>query len=127
MLFLLNDTVLDLKAPVPLPRRLSGGRLGSLSFDDLVRMGQELFSEDPLLQYARPGRAERLATLISARAPSINAALFVAPAAKCPARAVQARFASIGMEVMAQLKARQVDGNLDMVSADRQVWRRLAA
>lgn len=126
MLFLLNDTVLDVK-PVTMPSRLAGRRMRSLSFDDLVRMGQELFAEDPLLQYARPGRAERLATLIMAKAPAINAALFVAPSFKCSAAAVHARFASVGSEVLNQLRARQVDGRLDMVTADRQVWRRLAA
>jgi hypothetical protein len=126
MLFLLNDTVLDLK-PATMPGRLAGRRMRSLSFSDLVRMGQELFAEDPLLQYARPGRAERLATLIMAKAPAINAALFVAPSFKCSASAVQAQFASVGSEVLHQLKRRQLDGQLDMVAADRQVWRRLAA
>jgi len=126
MLFLLNDAVLDLAQP-QVPSRLVGRRLRALSFYDLIRLGQELFAEDPLLQYARPGRAERLATLITTKAPAINAALFVAPAFDCPVSEVHARFANVDMGVMIDLHARQADGRLNMVSADRQVWRRLAA
>jgi hypothetical protein len=126
LLFLLNDTVLELPQ-MRLPSRLVGRKLRALSFYDLVRLGKELFAEDPLLQYARRGRAERLATLITAQAPAINAALFVAPAFQCAVSDVHARFANVDEDLMADLQERQADGNLDMVAADRQVWRRLAA
>jgi hypothetical protein len=128
MLFLLNDAVLELEMEeLRLPPRLRGQRLRSLSFYGLVRLGQELFSENPLLQYARPGRAQRLASLIVAKAPAINAALFVAPAFHCPVGEVQASFANVDPDLMSDLHERQEAGSLDMVAADRQVWRRLAA
>lgn len=106
---------------------LREAQFASLSFDFIDRLGKELFAEEPMLQGAAPARAMRLAALIIARCPQINAALFVAPKAGCEPAEVQSRFVSVGLEVMGLLYERQQSGTLTNVIADRQVWRRLAA
>jgi hypothetical protein len=126
MLFLLNDTVLRLDG-VAMDARLGGGRMLRLGFPQILRMGQELFSREPLLQRTNPDRARRLGALITAKAPMINAALFVAPALDCPSSEVTVRFLVCQFEVMAGLQTLQQEGSLDAISADRMVWRRLAA
>jgi hypothetical protein len=125
MLFLLNDRILDLTAKhfdQPLDVRFS-----ALSLPFVVKLGQEIFSESPLLHRDEPERAKRLALLILAKAPEVNAALFVAPSQGCRPDQVTHRFANLGIEVMATLYARDRDGELNTVTADREVWRRLAA
>ncbi|HEY3696438.1 hypothetical protein [Phenylobacterium sp.] len=126
MLFLLNDVVLETRG-VRLPPRLDASSLEAMPFESLQRMGQELFAEDPRLQYDDTARARRLAALIAARAPGVNAALFVAPAFDAAAEDVHAQFATVDDPLMADLEDRQREGRLDMVAADRRVWRRLSA
>jgi len=126
MLFLLNDTVLRLDG-VAMDAKLNGRRMLNLEFPAILRMGQELYSREPLLQRTNPERARRLAALITAKAPSINAALFVAPALDCAPSEVTVRFVSCEFETMAQLQSLHRDGRLDPVSVDRMIWRRLAA
>jgi hypothetical protein len=126
MLFLLNDRLLRLE-PHDLAAPLRAAQVQALSFDFVVQLGRELFAEEPLLPHVAPGRACRLAALIIARQPEINAALFVPPAQGCDPDEVQTRFVYIGLEVMSLLHERQEAGNLTNVFADRQVWRRLAA
>lgn len=126
LFFLLNDVVLTVRgaelAPVVMLKRFR-----SLDFDFVRRLGQELYAEHPLLQFAKPERAKRLAALVMAKAPEINAALFSAPAEHCRPDEVEVRFAHIEIETMAYLYRRQQEGKLDAVSADRSVWKRLAA
>ncbi len=126
MLFLLNDVVLNL-AGASLSPKMAGKRFKALPFNIVSKLGQELYAEDPLLHFDRPERARRLATLIIAKAPSINAALFVAPSYGCAPEEVAIRYANVDFEVMARLSSRQNEGQLDTVWTDRQVWRRLAA
>jgi hypothetical protein len=126
MLFLLNDTVLRLDG-VAVDTRLGRRRMLSLEFPAILRMGQELFAREPLLQRTNPERARRLAALIGAKAPMINAALFVAPALDCPPGEVTVRVVACQSEAMDQLYELQQAGELDAVSADRRIWRRLAA
>jgi len=126
MYFLLNDAVLNLQdddlAPAALTRRF-----GSIGFDYVRTLGQELFAEQPLLQHDHPQRAKKLAALINAKQPTINAALFVAPAHGCRPDQVGVRFASLDLPTIANLQRAQSSGRLDAVIADREVWRRLAA
>ena len=126
MLFLLNDVVLTLEGRTLLSA-LDMRRFGPLRLQLVTELGQEAFSESPLLHRERPAQALRLAALILAKAPEINAALFVAPARDCPPEQVSCRFAQVDFEVMATLYARQQAGGLTTMEADRQVWRRLAA
>jgi hypothetical protein len=126
MLFLLNDTVLRLDG-VAMDAKLNGRRMLNLEFPAILRMGQELYTREPLLQRTNPERARRLAALICAKAPMINAALFVAPALDCAPGEVTVRFVCCEFETMAQLQSLHRDGRLDPVSVDRMIWRRLAA
>lgn len=126
MYFLMNEVVLSLDQ-IGFPRRMTASRFKALSFSAVLRLGQELYAEFPLLHYDRPGRALRLAALLTAKAPAVNGALFLAPRFGCAPSEVTVRLANTSMEVMMELYHRQQDGHLDTVSADRQVWRRLAA
>jgi hypothetical protein len=122
----MNDVVFKLDGVV-MDARLGGERLRVLNLPSIIRMGQELYAADPLLHRVRPERAQRLAALISGKAPTINAALFTAPEANCRPYDVVVRFVSAQFEVMAELYNLQRAGGLDALSADRKIWRRLAA
>ncbi|HUO12207.1 MAG TPA: hypothetical protein VMU37_05565 [Caulobacteraceae bacterium] len=126
MLFLMNDQVMQLNPGKALPP-LDAARFRQLSFGFVCDLGRELFAEAPMLPYTAPERAQRLAVLIAAKAPRINAALFVAPEAGCAPGAVSMQFAEVTFEVMAWLYQQQKAGQLSHVIADRQVWRRFAA
>lgn len=126
MLFLLNDVVLNLSG-MSLSPQVAGQRFRALPFNIISRLGQELYSEEPLLHFDRPERARRLATLIVAKAPAINAALFVAPSYGCAPEQVTLRYANVDFELMARLSSRQDQGLMDVIWTDRHVWRRLAA
>ena len=125
MLFLLNDVMLTLdpRAKPPLDIR----SLDALSLHAMTRLAQDMYAEQPLLHRKDPGRAQRLALLIGSKCPEINAALFAAPAKGCSPQAVAVRYASLSIDVMADLQAEQNARGLTPVFADRQVWRRLAA
>src|SRR5580704_2144977 len=99
MLFLLNDIVLRLDGAT-MNAPIGEARMKSLTFSAIIRMGQELYSKEPLLQRTSPERARRLCTLVAAKAPSINAALFVAPALDCPPGEVTVRFVVCEFEAM---------------------------
>ncbi len=126
MLFLMNDAVLELVGddapPPPAPERFR-----ALSLGHVLKLGAELFSEAPLLHRDDPARARRLALLILAKAPDVNAALFSAPGAGCPPEAVSARVATVPTELLLALQAKAAAGDLTPASADREVWRRMAA
>lgn len=126
MLFLMNDVVLNLDAS-DLKPALKDRRFKSLSLTYIGKLGQELFAEDPLLHKLNAPRATRLAALIMAKEPSVNAALFVAPDFNCEPDDVAIRYAQISFDVMALLYQRQQSESLTTVEADRQVWKRLAA
>lgn len=126
MLFLMNDVVLSLDAAQLTPP-MTQQQFASLSLTYVGRLGQELYAAEPVLHHKQQEKARRLAALIIAKAPQINAALFVAPARGCPVEEVQFRYAQIGLEVMGVLHQHQKAGQLTNLEADRQVWRRLAA
>ena len=126
MLFLMNDAVLDLDSPgAPAPP--SAARMHALSLNHVLTLGAELYAADPLLHHRNPERARRLALLLKAKAPEVNAALFVAPAQGCKPDAVIHRVAEVSIDVMAGLADLNRSGALNPVTADREVWRRLAA
>jgi len=126
MLFLMNDVVLDLDT-VDLTPSAAAERYRRLSLDYVSELGRELYAEHPLLQYEAPERAARLAVMIVAKDPDINAALFVAPSFHCRPDQVSARFIGIFPDVMRALHQRQHAGKLTNLVADREVWKRLAA
>ena len=126
MLFLLNDAMLNLGTGLKAPP-LDVRQMGALSFAAIERLGTEMFSEDPLIHRNDPERAARLAFLIATKHPEINAALFAAPAKGCAPELVQARYAALSLEAIAGLYAEHRAGGLTPFTADRQVWRRMAA
>ena len=126
MLFLMNDVVLRVDATELVPP-VNGLQFQSLSFNFIDKLGRELFAEAPLLPRCSSARAERLASLIVNKEPSINGALYVSAGNGCGPHQVQSRYISLGFEVMSWLLARQEEGALNTVLADNQVWRRLAA
>ena len=126
MLFLLNDRILDLnlrrfEAP------LDPARFQALTLPFVMKLGQEAFADAPLLHRDDAERGRRLAMLIAIKAPEVNAALFVAPAKNCRPDEVSGRFATLSLDLMATLYVRDRDGVLDLLTADREVWRRMAA
>jgi hypothetical protein len=125
MFFLLNDVVLRLEAGAAIP--LEAKRFRALNLSSVLRLGAEMFSEQPLLQREDPERAGRLACLIMAKHPDVNAALFVATRRGCPPEQVVSRVAQVSVDVMAALHQRHAHGELTPVAADREVWRRMAA
>lgn len=126
MLFLMNDVILSFD-PSELAPPVTRDRFAKLSLNSVLDLGKELFSEEPLLQHKDVERAQRLAALIIAKAPDVNAALFIAPARGCAVEDVQARYVQLSVEVMGALLHRQNAGALTNAEADRQVWQRLAA
>lgn len=126
MLFLMNDRVLQLDES--LAASVETRRFDGVTPAFAVKLGQELYSEQPMLHRDAPERARRLALLLLSKAPEVNAALFVAPSVGCSPDQVITRFASLSVDVMANLYARdKAEGGLTPVQADREVWRRLAA
>lgn len=126
MLFLMNDVVLSFEAADFSPP-MTHDRFAKLSLTYVGELGKELFAAEPLIHHKDPERMQRLAALILAKAPDVNAALFVAPARGCRVEDVQVRYAQLSIEVMGALLQRQKAGALTNLEADRQVWRRLAA
>lgn len=126
MLFLMNEVVLHLDGMKMTPK-ITNRRFRDLPFNAVSRLGQELYAESPLLHHRRPERAKRLALLIMAKAPAINAALFTAPYFGCAPEEVTMRYLNVDFEIMAHLAKRQDEGETDKVWTDRQVWKRLAA
>ncbi len=125
-LFLLNDLVVDVRK-APTPGKLGGRRLSALSFEAVIRLGQEFYAEHPLLHRTQPQMAERLAALLAAKGKGFNAALFIAPSLECLPAEVVVRFTAVPARVMGVLHQRQDAGGLDVVAADRKVWKRFAA
>ena len=124
MMFLLNDAILTVESIQP---PLDPVRFRALSLDFVLKLGAEAFAERPLLHRTDPVMAMRLISLIVAKAPETNAALFVAPMVNCNPDHVLTRLASLSIEVMADLYGRQNRNSLNTVVADSLVWRRMAA
>lgn len=126
MFFLMNNTVLEIEPSEHVPE-LQGHRFRGLSFDEVMHLGRELFSQYPNLQITHPQRAQRLAYLIIVKAPGINAIQFTPPRQGCKPEEVGFRYCNLAFEVMANLVSRQKGEGLDSIWVDRLVWGRLAA
>ena len=126
MIFLMNDTVLDVDMRTLAPP-LAAARFRALTLAFVLKLGRELYAEQPLLHRADPERAKRLAALIVCKAPKVNAALFELPHPCCTAEQIGARLAEVGIEVLAHLSGKQADATLTPWTVDCEVWRRMAA
>ena len=109
MLFLMNDVVLSFEAAELTPP-MSRDRFAALSLNYVGELGKELFAEEPLLHRKDLERVQRLAALIIAKAPDVNAALFVAPARGCRVEDVQVRYAQL-MSDASELVPVHIDPN----------------
>lgn len=126
MLFLLNDVILTLDLE-SLSQPAVAASFKSMTFTQIAQLGREMFSESPRLQHVSHSGPTRLATLIVAKKPEINAALFSAPAAGCKPELVDFRFATLGIELIHNLRSYQEQRALNKVMADYYVWGRLQA
>ena len=126
MLFLLNDVVLSLDLCDGAPP-IEAKRFRALTLGSVLRLGAEMFSQQPLMHREDVERANKLALLIVAKHPDVNAALFVAPRRGCGPDQVVSRLAQVSVDIMGALQARFRQGELTPVAADREVWRRMAA
>jgi hypothetical protein len=124
MLFLMNDVVLAMEG---LEKPAQPINIRALSMDFIMNLARERFAENPSLHKEEPQIAMRIASLLIAKAPEVNAALFVPPRRGCAPEIVLSRVASLSFDVMADLARRQEIGGLTPVVADALVWRRLAA
>ena len=126
MLFLLNDTVLSLDLDA-LSAAPVAATLKVMSFAQITALGREMFSESPRLQHISESGPSRLAILIAAKNPDINAALFSAPAVGCDPAAVTVRFATLSLDMIHDLKTFHDRGQLNKVLVDFHVWGKLRA
>jgi hypothetical protein len=126
MHFLMNDAVLDVDMRKLIPP-MQNARFRALELPFVLKLGREMFAETPLMHRVAPERAQRLAALILAKAPEVNAALFQAPRAGCKPDDVTAQLAQVSIEVIADLRDQQKRDVLTPAGVDWQVWRRMAA
>lgn len=124
MLFLLNDTILDLGPPKLRLESLVGDRartLERMSAHEVVQLGRQMFFE------AGPGNMpdERscmtLASLIALKSEA-DAALFQAPAGAKSAKDVLYRFVSMPITTIHYLAALQEAGTLTRNEINELVW-----
>ncbi|MEI7932423.1 MAG: hypothetical protein WCI21_05135 [Alphaproteobacteria bacterium] len=126
MLFLLNDVVFKFK-PEEVRPPIGEAGLSAMSLETITQLGAELFAANPTLHRTDPDRAIKLACLINARWPAINAALFIARVPGCHYSQVVSRYADVALDVISGLNKRQEQGSLPTAAVDEAVWRRLAA
>ncbi len=126
MIFLMNDTVLDVNM-LRLAPPLAAARFRALTLSFVLKLGRELYAEQPLLHRVDPERAGRLAALIVCKAAKVNAALFDAPHAGCQPDEIGSRLAELDIEVLAHLSNKQAEATLTPYAVDCEVWRRMAA
>lgn len=128
MLFLLNDRVIHVdEAAGDAAGPLSPAVVDRLTAECVEMLGAELYSAEPLLHERQPDLARKLAGLIAAKNPGINAAHFCAEWEGCDPETVEARFARVDPPVLRSLRRRQAEGALTPQLADRRVWRRFDA
>ena len=123
MLFLMNDWVMqfDQKALV---QDLVGFNVRDITFPQVLVLGQELYAEEPQLHLRQPAQARKLAALVMAKQPEVNAVLFVPPHQGCNPRDVTVRYCAVAFDLLAQLlKVQETQQN--GAWANKEVWNKL--
>ena len=123
MLFLMNDWVMqfDQKAMV---EDLVGFNVRDFTFPQVLVLGQELYAEAPQLHLRQPAQARKLAALVMAKQPEVNAVLFVPPHQGCNPRDVTVRYCAVAFDLLAQLlKVQETQKN--GAWANKEVWNKL--
>ncbi|MGA0600222.1 hypothetical protein ACO2Q3_05895 [Caulobacter sp. KR2-114] len=123
MLFLLNDMVLDLEPAKLVPPRMAG-HLARLSMGQVSTLVREVFAHNPRLPASHLTLARRAAVMLVMKKPELNAALFLTPGRVCEPDDVSVRFATLGAEVLFQLKHIQDQGRLTPGAVNALVWSR---
>jgi hypothetical protein len=113
-LYLLNDTVLEVGSTMGTPPDVVE-RVGRTSMDEVLSLVGQAFARDPC--FARSAQAKRAALMLLLKAPTHNAALFVATP-----QGVQARLASVDHLVLFLLKGQQDRGVLGPGEVNARVW-----
>lgn len=121
MLFLLNDTVLDLGLPGETFARAGGGPPTSARLGHGVRAGQEALFAAGSFARAHPDVAFAVAAEI-ALSSEANAALFVRPHNARHSHEVAVRLASAPLTTLAFLMGHQTRYGADPGLANAQVW-----
>ena len=121
MLFLLNDTVLDLGLPGETFARAGGGLPTAARLAHGVRVGQEALFAAGSFARAHADVAFAVAAEI-ALSSEANAALFVRPANARNPNDVAVRLASTPLTTLARLLAHQSRYGPDPAFANAQVW-----
>lgn len=121
MLFLLNDTVLDLGLPGATFARVGGGPASQARLGHGVRSGQEALFAAGAFTHAHPDVAFAVAAEI-ALASEANAALFVRPHRARKAEEVAVRLASAPLTTLARLLAHQTRVGPDPAFVNAEVW-----
>lgn len=121
MLFLMNSVVLEFEAgrlAVP----AIAGHLARLSFEQVIDLATEAFALNPRLPAGNLAESQKLALMIALKQPQVNAALVLTPGRACAPAEVSIKFASLGAELLMQLKGLQAVGRLDAAAANNLVW-----
>jgi hypothetical protein len=131
MLFLLNDVVYRMD-PANLALSKAHRSEAAKPLRDVEHKIRKLYATDPRLHRTSPERAALIIKLIIAKLPDVNAAWFGAPAKKCDPKRVRIRYASVDIEVIADVYGRQLRGASSPAIVENLVWqhvpmRRLAA
>jgi hypothetical protein len=120
-LFLLNDVVLEFEAARLVPPAVAG-HLARLPFGQVAALVREAIAEKPGLPRASLPESQKLALMIALKHPEVNAALVLGPGRPCAASEVSLQFASLGGELLFQLKGLQEQGRLTPGVANAMVW-----
>lgn len=121
MLFLLNDTVLDLGLPGETFARAGGGQPTAARLGHGVRAGQEALFAAGSFAHAHADLAFAIAAEI-ALSSEANAALFVRPPTARSVNDVAVRLASVPLTTLARLMGHQTRYGADPAFANAQVW-----
>lgn len=121
MLFLLNDTVLDLGVPGDAFARLGRGSPLGARLGHAIRAGQEAMLAAGAFNRAHPDVAFAVAAEI-ALSSEANAALFVIPGGVKKPDEVAVRLASAPLTTLARLLAHQSRFGPDPALANQEVW-----
>lgn len=121
MLFLLNDVVYRMD-PANLTLSKAHRSEAAKPLRDVEHKIRKFYSTEPRLHRTSPERAALIIKLIIAKLPDVNAAWFGAPVTKCDPKRVRIRYASVSIEVIAEVYSRQKRGALSPAIVDYLVW-----
>lgn len=121
MMFLLNDTVLDIGLPAETLARLGGPPVARVRLANAVRQAQEVVFQAGSFHAVHSDIALKIAAEIASTSEA-NAALFVRPDRVRAPAAVAVRLASVSLATLAQILNHQERYGRDPAFINAQVW-----